>query len=82
MNSAPWTEIGRCQQDIGSIKNELHRKVDSHEIYEINRRLDNLEHTMREICSTINGISFAFQTYEDKLTELTDELRAGDPNAD
>ena len=70
MQSAPWTEIGRCQQDIHSIKSELHRKVDEHEISSINRRLDSLEHTVREISTSVDGIIFRLQTCEDKLAQL------------
>lgn len=72
MQSAPWTEIGRCQQDIQSIKNKLHRKADDHEIHSINRRLDSVEHTLREISSTLDGILFKFQTIENQLTEAGD----------
>lgn len=72
MNSAPWTEIGRCQADIQSIKSELHRKADSYEIHEINRRLDRLEHSVREISSALDGLLSRLQACEDQVNTLAD----------
>ena len=68
MNSAPWTEISRCQQDISSIKSELHRKADDHEIHSINRRLDSLEHSLREIGTALDGFLFRLQACEEQMT--------------
>ena len=65
----PWTQIGALQQEVGTLKNDLHRKADSHEIHEINRRLDSMEHSLREISSALDGILSRLQTYENQAAE-------------
>lgn len=65
MLSAPWTEIGRLQQEVTTLQNEMRNKSDSHEIHSINRRLDSLEHTCREIWSKVDDLSSRLQTMEE-----------------
>lgn len=64
MLSAPWTEIGRLQQDVMSLQRDMHNKPDNHEIHSINSRLDSLEHTCRELSSQVDGLLHRMQELE------------------
>ena len=61
---APWTQIGSLQIDVQDIKSELRRKVDDHEIHALSRRVDSLEHTVREASSSIDRLLDRVQDLE------------------
>jgi len=61
---APWTGIGSLQSDVSSLKQELSRKAESYELHSINRRLDHLEHSMREIRSMLDSLRNRIETLE------------------
>jgi len=63
---APWTDTGRLQSDILSIKNELSRKVNNYEITSLNSRVVSLEHTVRELCTEVTGIRSQLQELQQK----------------
>lgn len=66
---APWTGIGSLQSEVTDIKRILSGKADAHEIHSINTRLDHLEHTIREISSTLDGLRYRCEALEeDKIT--------------
>lgn len=62
---APWTDIGSLQSDVREIRSQIHNKADNHEIHSINRRLDSLEHTCRELSSQINEVLYRVQRLEE-----------------
>jgi hypothetical protein len=72
----PWTDIGRIQQDVDQIKSELHRKADSHEIYQIKSTLDRLEHSIGEVSALSSGLSSAVETLQNKIEVLWDHYEA------
>ena len=53
---APWTGVGSLQSECESLKQQLHRKADSHEITAANCRLDRLEHTLRQIGALVDEL--------------------------
>lgn len=53
---APWTEIGRIQGDVCSIRNEMRNKPDSHEVTSLSRRMDSMEHSIRDIRSILDEL--------------------------
>ena len=63
---APWTDTGRLQSDILSIKNELSRKVNNYEITSLNSRVVSLEHTVRELCTEVTGLCSQLQELQQK----------------
>lgn len=63
--NAPWTEIGRLQQDVQSLENKLNGKADSYEISSLRSNVDHLEHTMREISSALDGFRTELQTLQE-----------------
>jgi len=77
---APWTEIGRLESDVRDIQSTLHNKADSHEIHQINSRLDSLEHSLREISTSFAEVQSELQELqrgqimllEDRASSLTD----------
>ena len=62
---APWTEIGSLQSDIHNLRSEIGRKAESHEVHSLNRRLDTLEHTCREIGSKVDDFVYKLQELEE-----------------
>ncbi len=68
---APWTQIGALQQEMSNMKGELSRKAESCEIHSINCRLDNLEHSLREIIASLDGYLCRLQACEDKVNADT-----------
>lgn len=62
---APWTEIGRLQQDVQQLKNQLSQKANDYEIHETNRRLDSLEYSCRKLSSQIDGLLARMQEMEE-----------------
>jgi len=72
MQRAPWTDTGRLQNEIQSIRNDLRNKAENHELSSINCRLDSLEHTVRELGSTLDGVQHRLQQLEE--TERRREL--------
>lgn len=66
----PWSDIGRAQSDIRDIQNALGSKADDHQIHEANRRLDSLEHTLREISASVDGLRHELEASQDRIREL------------
>ena len=62
---APWTGIGALQQEVSSIKSDLHRKANSYEISTLSSKVDSLEHTIRELRTEIDGLCSRLQTLEE-----------------
>jgi peptidoglycan hydrolase CwlO-like protein len=65
MNHAPWSDIGRIQQELNQVKNDLRNKPNSYEISSINSKLDSLERAMRELGSTLTEIQYRLQELEE-----------------
>jgi len=82
MQHSPFTAIGQVQQEVREIREKLHNKVEryelsdkasKHEISPINSRLDNLEHTMREIGYQIDAILSRLERVETNQIEPQEE---------
>ena len=63
---APWTDTGRLQSDILSIKSELSRKVNNYEITSLNSKVVSLEHTLGELCTKVTGLCSQLQELQQK----------------
>ncbi|MGM0589240.1 MAG: hypothetical protein ACQETE_12535 [Bacteroidota bacterium] len=72
MKRAPWSDIGRLQSEMQQIKNDVRTKADSHELSSINRRMDNLEHSMRELSAKVDGVL-------SELRQLQEDRRLNQP---
>ena len=62
---APWTGIGSLQQEVSSLKQELNRKADTHEISSLNSKLVSLECTIRELRTEVDGLRFELQRLQE-----------------
>ena len=69
MLDAPWTQIGSLQQDVSSLKSELYRKADSHEIHSLDSRLDRLADSLRSLESVVDGLRSQLETQARQLDE-------------
>lgn len=72
--NAPWTDIGRVEIDIRDIRSSLHQYAKSHEIHEANRRLDSLEHTVRELSSSFGGLRYELQELQETVRLINEPL--------
>ena len=70
MNREPWSDIGRLQQEMRQLKNDIQNKADDHKIHEINRKLDCLERSLREISSRIDTIQYELQVQEGQIETI------------
>lgn len=67
---APWTDIGNLQQNIDSLKTDISRKANQHEISSLNSKMDSLECELRETRTEINGLQSELQRMEEALIRL------------
>jgi len=64
---APWTDIGRLQQDISDLQRRLGNKVESYEVGNINRKLHDLANTVAHIQSQVNEMLNKIHALESKV---------------
>lgn len=72
MHSPPWTDLGRVESDVASIKSDLYRKADSHEVHSLQRNVDSLEYTVRELSAEIDRLRAQLDPREMALAILRD----------
>lgn len=65
----PWSDIGQVQRDIDQLRRELHDKANDYEVREILRRVDSLEHSLRQIISDVDGVCSRVQILEERLNQ-------------
>jgi len=53
MHSNPFSAVG---YDLSSLKREIEQKAERHEVATLRSNVDRLEHSVREISATINGL--------------------------
>lgn len=70
MNSAPWTDIGRIQHEVADVKQQLHGKVNNHEIHALASRVDRLEHSLREARADIAGLLSRIEALENEMIQV------------
>ena len=68
---SPFTDVGALQADVQKIRYEvqamqpqIHNKADTHEIHAIYSRMDNVEHSMREISAVLDGLCYRLEAIE------------------
>ncbi len=64
MFSPPWTEIGRIQTEVDSLKSELRGKVDNHELHSTKSTLARLEHSLGAIHTEVDGLCARIEALE------------------
>jgi len=52
----PMTGLGQLQGEIQDVRRMVNSKAERYEITSINSRLDALEHSLREICASVDEI--------------------------
>lgn len=70
MISAPWTEVGRLQQEMSQVHLDLYRKADKHEISSTNSNVVSLEREIGDLRSTLDGIRIELQELQEGYREL------------
>jgi septal ring factor EnvC (AmiA/AmiB activator) len=68
----PTSQLGQLDREMQEVKRELSQKANSYEIISIgslNSRLDTLEHSCREIRSTVDSMEYRLQRLEESLKE-------------
>ena len=67
---APWTDVGSLQSDISSLRDELRRKANDYDVSSLVRRVDSLEHTVRELGSTVDGFQSRLYEVEEHFIQI------------
>lgn len=65
----PWTDIGHLQTELGDLKQKILGKADLHEIRSLNACLHALEHSVREISSTLDELRRRCEVLEESQRE-------------
>lgn len=66
MNRAPWTDVGRLQSEVQSIKNDLRNKADNYEISSMKSRISDIERSMRDLNNLAHRIDYRLKNLEEK----------------
>jgi hypothetical protein len=69
MYQPPWSDVGRLQQDVDSMRSSLLHKADSAEVSTVSRNVDSLEHSLREIRADLDGLLPRVQALEERGIE-------------
>ena len=64
---APWTNVGALQSEIASLRQMVNGKASSHEIHEVNRRMDSLERAVQEIRAVVNDARCGLDILEEDI---------------
>ena len=70
MLQAPWTEIGRLQQELMQLKHELSRKGDKYEINSLSSKVDSLERTNGQLSSEVACLRNELQELQENQIRL------------
>lgn len=65
-------------RDIERTANEAHRRL--YELDSLNRKMDSLEHSNREISTEVNGLRSEIQTLQGEIVFLKEKLLEINPN--
>ena len=65
--AAPWSDIGRLQSDIDQLRSQMYNVARTHDVDALSRKVDSMEHSVREISSDIIRL-------RDKLQEMEEEM--------
>ncbi len=71
---APWTEIGRLESDVRDIKSQLSQFSKSYELQQVDSNVGGLEHTVREISSSFDGLRYELEALREEIRTLREEL--------
>lgn len=65
---SPFTDVGQVQREVDEVRRQVNGKANDYEVHAVVSRLDSLEHTVREISTTLNRIqSELHQLQADKI---------------
>ena len=67
MHTNPFTDVG---YDLADIKRQVAQKADSNELHSLRSSMDSLERSLREACSTIDGLRSRCERLEEVVREL------------
>jgi len=62
----PCSDTGRLQSEIRDVERKVNQCAQSHEVHQAQRDVDNLEHTMRELSSMVDGLRSELQTLQEE----------------
>lgn len=63
----------RLEWRIADIERDLRQKQDKYEKTEADRNVDRLEHSVRELSSTIDGLRYELQALQDQVNQLKEQ---------
>ena len=64
----PASISGQLQSEIQEVRSQVHRKAESYEVHALASRVDRLEHTVRDLCATLDGLRTELQAIRESIT--------------
>ena len=65
MLNHPCSDTGRLQSEVRDLDRKISQCAQSHEVHQTQRNVDSLEHQLREISSTLDGLRSELQTVQE-----------------
>jgi Zn-finger protein len=66
MLNHPCSDTGRLQNEVRGLDRKVSQCAQSHEIHQVQRNVDGLEHQMRELSSALDGLRSELQTLQEE----------------
>ena len=74
MQQAPWSDVGRLQNEVREIKSQINQMPRSCEIQQISGDVGSLEHTVREVRASCDGLRHELETLREEVRQLREDL--------
>jgi predicted nucleic acid-binding Zn-ribbon protein len=65
MSKPPWTDVGKIQTEIDSIKSELREKAESYEVNSLQQKLKELEYRVDSLERSLQSVHSRLFALED-----------------
>lgn len=73
----PASISGQLQAEIQDVRSRIDRKAESYEVFTLAGRMDRLEHTVQNLCATLDGLRIELQAVRESVTSLFDATHGG-----
>lgn len=70
MLNHPCSDTGRLQSEIRDLDRKVGQCAQSHEVHQVQRNVDSLEHQVREVSSLLDGVRSELQSLREKNETL------------
>jgi predicted nucleic acid-binding Zn-ribbon protein len=65
MLAHPCSDTGRLQSEVSDLNRKVSQCAQSHEVHQTQRNVDSLEHQLREVSATLDGLRSELQALQE-----------------